>query len=246
MEEKINHILLVIDGNRRYAKKAGIPLEESYRLGADKVTKAVKWILEDNDVSSLTIFGLAISNLKGRRAIDIMPILDNQERAFRSWLDDGFFSKIRVRFIGKIYDAEFLEKLTGFSFPKSYIEACTELEKKTAANEGKTLNILLAYSGKLDALEAQGKFAQYASENQKSADVAVSDIAPSFDFYEHRGPDIDLIIRTSETRPLSDGPAHLCYFSEFVPIAKFWPEIGKEDIDGAINIFRGKQRRYGG
>lgn len=245
MAEKINHIFLVIDGNRRYAKRAGIPLEESYRLGAEKVTEAVKWILGEHDVPNLTIFGLALSNLKGRNAIDIMPILDNQEKAFRSWLGDEFFSGIKVRFIGEIYNGKLLESLTGFVFPKSYVEACRELERKTAANAGKTLNILIAYSGKTDALEAQRRFAQYASENQKNAGLAVSDIAPSFEFYEHSGPDIDLIIRTSETRPLSDGPAHLAFFSEFVPIGKFWPEIGKEDIDGAINIFHSKHRRYG-
>lgn len=234
MEEKLGHVFLVIDGNRRYAKKAGIPVEESYRLGAENVTKAVKWILGDNGAANLTIFGLALANLKGRHAVDIMPILENQEKAFRSWLDDDFFAKIRIRFIGKIKDLEFLEKATGFSFPKSYIEACRELEKKTACNTGKTLNILIAYSGRVDALDAQRNFSDSNTDE------------PSLDFYEHKGPEIDLIIRTSETRPLSDGPANLAFFSEFVPIDKLWPEVEKEDIDNAINTFRGKHRRYGG
>ncbi len=233
----LKHVFLVIDGNRRYAKKAGIPVEESYKMGAEKVTQAVKWILKEHDASSLTIWGLALLNLKGRHAADIMPILDNQERAFRSWLDDDFFRNIRIRFIGKINDEKFLFDSTGFSFPKSYVETCKELEKKTENNSGKSLNILIAYSGIQDALDAQKGFAEGLHED--------SDAKPSFEFYEHAGPQIDLIIRTSETRPLSDGPAHLAFFSEFVPISKFWPEIEKEDIGRAIKIFYSKERRFG-
>ncbi len=62
-EQKPNHVFLVIDGNRRYAKKAEIPLEESYRIGAEKVTQAAKWIRGEHDVSNLSIFGLALSKL---------------------------------------------------------------------------------------------------------------------------------------------------------------------------------------
>lgn len=166
-----------------------------------------------------------------------MPILQTQENAFRSWLDDEFFSNIKIKFIGKINDGKSLKNLTGFSFPSSYVEICKELEKKTEKNSGKVLNILIAYSGKVDALDAQKKFAESLR--------ADSGAEPSLGFYEHSGPDIDLIIRTSETRPLSDGPAHLALFSEFVPIGKFWPEIEKEDIDNAINIFNNKERRFG-
>jgi len=238
IEKKLNHVFLIIDGNRRFAKKAGIPLEESYRLGAEKVTNAVKWILGDNGAFNLTIWGLALSNLKGRHAEDMMPILQSQENTFRSWLDDGFFSNIRIKFLGKINDEKSLKEITGFSFPSSYVEICKELEKKTERNSGKVLNILIAYSGKVDALDAQKRFAERYRVD--------SCAEPSFGFYEHSGPDIDLIIRTSETRPLSDGPAHLVFFSEFVSIDKFWPEIERGDIDGAIKTFYGKDRRFGG
>lgn len=237
-EQNLNHIFLVIDGNRRYAKKAGIPLEESYRIGGEKVTKAVKWILGEHDISNLTIWGLALSNLQGRHAVDILPIIEAQEKTFRSWLDDDFFKDVKIRFIGKIKDEKFIFDNVGFSFPKSYIEICKQLEEKTACNTGKILNILIAYSGRQDALDAQKRFAE-----RLNADYGAE---PSIGFYEHDGPDIDLIIRTSETRPLSDGPAHLAFFSEFIPISKFWPEIEKEDIDEAISIFHSKHRRYGG
>ncbi len=236
-EQILNHIFLVIDGNRRYAKKAGIPIEESYKIGAEKVTEIAKHILGSHNIPNLTIFALAFSNLKGRHATDIMPILESQEKTARSWLNDDFFKNIRIRFIGKINDKKFLEKSTGFAFPESYIEACKQLEEKTINNSGKNLNILIAYSGKQDALDAQKRFAETLHVNPNAE--------PSFEFYEHNGPGIDLIIRTSETRPLSDGPAHLAFFSEFVPINKFWPEIEREDIDRVINIFYEKQRRFG-
>jgi len=237
-EQILNHVFLVIDGNRRYAKKAGIPIEESYRIGAEKVTQVVKHIFSNYNIPNVTIFALAFSNLKGRHAVDIMPILESQEKTARSWLDDDFFKNVRIRFIGKINDEKFLKENTDFSFPSSYVEACKELERKTANNTEKNLNILIAYSGKIDALDAQKKFVE-----KLRADSCAE---PSFDFYEHSGPDIDLIIRTSESRPLSDGPAHLAFFSEFVPINKFWSEIEKGDIDEAINIFNSKNRRLGG
>lgn len=236
-EEKLEHVFLVIDGNRRYAKKTGIPVEESYKIGGEKVTKAVKWILGDHVISSLTVWGLALSNLKGRHLTDILPIIETQEKTFRSWLDDDFFKGVRIRFIGKINDEKFLLKNMGFFFPKSYVEICKDLEKITENNSGKNLNILIAYSGRQDALDAQKRFAERLR--------ADSGAEPSFGFYEHAWPDIDLIIRTSETRPLSDGPAHLAFFSEFVSIGKFWPEIEKEDIDRAVSIFYGKERRFG-
>lgn len=237
-EQKIGHVFLIIDGNRRFAKKAGIPLDESYRIGAEKVTQAVKWVLGEHGVSNLTVWGLALSNLKGRHLTDILPIIETQEKTFRSWIDDDFFKNIKIKFIGKINDDKFIPENFGFSFPKSYVEACRELEKKTEKNSGKALNILIAYSGKADALDAQKRFA----ERQRTD----SGTEPSLDFYEHPGPEIDLIIRTSETRPLSDGPAHLAFFSEFVSIGKFWPEIERGDIDEAIRIFYSKHRRFGG
>ncbi len=237
MEIDPSHLGVIIDGNRRYAKKSGKSLVEVYTLGATKVYNTVRFVFTKTNINELTIYALSYDNLV-RNSDEIRPILNAQKETFEKWLTDDIFAKnkIQVRFIGE------LELL-----PKDIKKVCDKLGKMTSINTKKTLNILMAYSshreiGKtIDKIIKDITLDYRNSEGKEHITDIVNNIGKNLDITTP----VNLIIRNADEKRLSDFLLWQSNYAEMYSIEKLWPEITEKDIKKALTYFSTKKIKHG-
>ena len=239
---KIKHIGLIIDGNRRYAKSRDISYDEAYNLGAQKVDEIIKFIFSKTEVLEISIYMLSRDNLFRDRK-ELETILNAEERLFDSWSADKFFvnGNIHVRFVGELN-----------LLPVRFQRCCDNLKNKTSKNNSKILNLLVAYKGNAEVCEAVersikeiyriiNKF-EVSVNSSQSLNTALIEVINNN--LEIQTP-VDLIIRTANENRLSGFLPWQSEYAELYSINKFWPEITNNDITEAINSLAKKERKHG-
>ena len=215
----MKHVMIIPDGDRRYAVKKGIKTIDAYRKAAIVVKNLVDWILVKNNISEFTFFGLSYSNVIKRTKIDLEPILEIQTKALNEFAEDEIFHSNGIKVITNG------EK---HLLPRNYQNAISNVEKATQTYTNKKFNLLLGYSGKLDFERALKKT---LSQKKTSTfeDIQKNSSVPT---------PIDFLIRTAGEKRVSDGPLFALQHTEFCFIDKLFPELTKKDIDKALKSYK--------
>ncbi len=229
MTHQISHIGVILDGNRRFAKENGISNEEAYEIAARKVTGLVQWILIEKMAKTLSIYALSLDNVRKRLPAELEPIYTVQQKTYDYWRDSRLMldNNICVKFVGEIN-----------ILPKDYRKACLHLEMQTSRCNGKKFYILVAYSGKLEAIKTANHF-------RLIEPIDYNNIQDKFLNYLPVKEYVDLVIRTAGEQRLSDFLPYQSSYAEFIFIDKFFPAITKEDILEAIDNFEKRKRKFG-
>jgi tritrans,polycis-undecaprenyl-diphosphate synthase [geranylgeranyl-diphosphate specific] len=222
----MDHMMLIPDGDRRYAKKAGISNFEAYSKASKVVTNLVKWVLVDNNVKEFTFFGLSYNNIVKRKDEDLEPILKVQTNALNAFAEDKWVhdNKIKVLVHGQKH-----------LLPKEYLEAVCRIESLTTKYTNKKLNLLLGYSGEKDFENAIEK--TITNKEKPIFKNIVSNCSLT--------KPIDFVVRTANENRISDGPFFLTKYTEFYSIPPFFPELTKKDIDKTIKEYDNRKRTFG-
>ena len=230
-EDMPKHIAIIMDGNRRWAKKQGKPASYGHKEGAKTLEKIVRYANKIG-LKYITVYAFSTENWK--RAEDevkaLMLLLQN-------YLDD--YSKradtenIRVKILGDI---------TALSdgMQKS-IKKCME---RTKDNTGVTFNIALNYGGRDEIIKAIKKIAEDVKENKLDINNITEEVV-SNNLYTNGQPDPDLLIRTSGELRLSNFLPWQLVYSEFLFIDKNWPDFEEEDLDNSIIEYQKRTRKFG-
>ena len=214
----MNHVMIIPDGDRRYAVKKGIKTIDAYRKAAKVVKNLVDWILVKNDIPEFTFFGLSYSNVIKRSNEDLEPILEVQTNALNKFAEDDLFHNHGIKVI--VNGEKHL-------LPKEYQNAIMSVEKATQNYTNKKFNLLLGYSGKLDFERALKKtLDQHATPTFEN--ILKNSNIPT---------PIDYLIRTADEKRVSDSPLFALQYTEFYFIDKLFPELTKRDIDKALNAY---------
>jgi len=225
--KKLQHIAFIMDGNRRWAKKHGVPTLEGHKRGYAKVKEVGEWCLH-RGVAVMTVWAFSTENWK--RAKDEVGYL---MRLLRDALskDLAFYDEkgIRIRVLGR------REPL-----PLDVLRAVDNAQEKTKNHTKGTLNIALNYGGHAELVDATKAIVQ-----QGVAAEAITEKTIEEHLYTAGQPMPDLIIRTSERR-LSGFLSWQSAYSEIYFSDLHWPEFSEEELDRAIGDFRGIERRFGG
>ena len=155
---------------------------------------------------------------------------DYLEEALRDFMEEN----IRVRFIGDVS-----------AFPQELRKLIAEVEEASAPKTGMVLNLAMNYGGRAEILRGARAFA---------ADVRAGLCQPEdlteerFDRYLYTAgqPAPDLIIRPSGEQRVSNFLLWQCAYAEFVYFDILWPDFKPQDLDRALEIYRSRQRRFGG
>lgn len=225
------HIAIIMDGNRRWARKKGLDSKLGHKEGAKTLEKIVRYANKIG-LQYITVYAFSTENWK--RTEDevgtLMLLLQN-------YLDD--YSKradtenIRVKVIGDI-------SALSSGMQKS-IKKC---EERTRENTGVTFSIAINYGGRDEILKAIKEI----SSKVRNGELEVQDITEkiiSDNLYTVGIPDPDLLIRTSgELRTSNFLPWQIVY-SEFLFVEKNWPEFEEKDLDTAIQEYMRRNRKFG-
>lgn len=230
--EMPKHIAIIMDGNRRWARKRNLDPKVGHKEGAKTLEKIVRYA-NSIGLQYITVYAFSTENWK-RTEDEVGTLM----RLLQSYLDD--YSKradtenIKVKVIGEI-------SALSSGMQKS-IKKCIE---RTKDNTGVTFSIALNYGGRNEILEAVKEIAIQVKNGTLQIDDITEDTI-SNNLYTAGIPDPDLLIRTSgELRTSNFLPWQIVY-SEFLFIEKNWPEFDENDLDSAIEEYIKRNRKFGG
>jgi len=229
----IESIAFIPDGNRRYAKQAGISLAESYSLGTQKALDVVKWISKYSSIKVGTFYTFSLKNFeRSKLELDILfKIFEGQLDKVKS---DPLFEEngINLKFIGR-----------RDMFPLKLQEKMTSVEDYTSKFNGSRINLALGYDGQTEIVDAAQKFALDVQQGKaKPEDLSTGNFS-SYLYSDFKAP--DLIVRTSNEQRLSGFLTYQSSYSEFAFLNKYWPQITEHDVDEVITSFDERDRRFG-
>lgn len=227
-----NHIAIIMDGNRRWAKQRNLDVKLGHKKGAETLENIVKYCNKIG-IKYLTVYAFSTENWKrSKDEVGALMLL------FQNYLDN--FAKrvntdnIRINMLGD------KSKL-----PSGIIKGMNSAIEKTKNNTGLTLNVALNYGGRDEIVHAVKKIATDVRNNIINIDD-ISEETIANNLYTAKQPDPDLMIRTSgEMRTSNFLPWQLVY-SEFYFTNKFWPDFTTNDLDEAILEYSKRTRKFGG
>ena len=230
-----NHVAIVLDGNRRWAKLHLFDPGVGHHHGADKAEELLNWI-HDIGVKITTLYILSTENLD-RKDAELENIYKLLEIKLERLYDDERVHRRRMK-IKAIGDTTLL--------PHKLQEILTKLEESTAAYDSMFLNIAIAYGGQKELIEAIRKIAQMAKQGQIEVEEIDEKTIESCLYTSHLPqPSPDLILRTSGEKRLSGFLIWQSAYSELMFMDVFWPEFRKIDLMRAIRTYQRRVRRYG-
>ena len=225
------HVAIILDGNRRFARKKGLMPWQGHRFGVKKVEDIINWCNELG-VKELTLYSFSLDNFKrhSREKKILFSLfksnikkLDSDERLNKN--------KIRVRFIGRIN-----------MFPKDLQKNMHSLMNKTKKNKKFKLNFAMAYSGKAEITDSL-KHIIKKIKNKKINEKNITEKLINENLYLSSAPDI--LIRPGGEKRISDFLLWQICYSEIFFIDKLWPEFTKEDLMECVEEFKRRERRFG-
>ncbi len=230
-----NHVAIILDGNRRWAKRNLYLPKIGHYNGADRVEELIDWCNELG-IKIITLYALSTENLE-RNDEELEYLFDLIEQRLEKLLADPKLHEFRmnVKAIGKV---ELLpERITG---------VLKKLEEATHNYDNIYLNIAIAYGGKTELLDAVRKVADMVKGGRLDVKDIGKDIIESCLYTSHLPqPEPDMILRTSGEQRLSGFLIWQSAYSELVFMDVFWPEFRKIDLMRAIRTYQRRQRRYG-
>ena len=230
--EDINHIAIIMDGNRRWAKEKGLNTKQGQKQGANTLEKIVRYANKIG-LKYLTVYAFSTENWKRTKEEvgALMLLLKNYLDDFAKKVDT---ENIKINVLG---DIKQLDK----SLQKSIVSAM----ERTKQNTGLTFNIAFNYGGRAEIVKAVKEIANEIKTNELKVEN-IDEETISNHLYTKKQPDPDLLIRTSgELRTSNFLPWQIVY-SEFYFIDKNWPDFTEEDLDLAIEEFKRRSRKFGG
>jgi short-chain Z-isoprenyl diphosphate synthase len=232
------HIGIILDGNRRHAERHGVSdAREIYSLGAAKLDDVLDWCVE-LAVPAVTLWVFSTDN-RGRPLEQVSGILAAVEAKVRTLTDHPKIHRrrVRVQAIGK-FDL----------LSPSLREAICAASEATAAYDGMTLTIAIAYGGQDEIVDAVRALLVEQAERGLTVADAISEITRdgiARHLYMAGSPDPDLIIRTSGEIRLSGFLLWQSAYSEFYFCDVPWPAFRKIDFLRAVRSYQHRKRRFG-
>ena len=229
-----DHVAIIQDGNRRYARSRGDDAPDGHRAGADTTERVLDWCA-DLGVEELTLYAFSTENFD-RPEEELDPLFDLLEDKLREFADAERVHDqgVCIRALGDV------ERL-----PTRVRDAVDYAEERTAGYDGFTLNIALAYGGRNELLGAVRAVARDVADGDLAADdVGVAEVESRL--YRRPVRDVDLIIRTGGDERTSNflpwhanGNEAAAYFC-----SPYWPEFSKVDFLRSIRTYEAREESW--
>jgi len=225
------HVGIIMDGNGRWAQRHGLPRLEGHRVGADSVRDVTR-AARELGIEALTLY--AFSSQNWQRPVDevtgLMQLLRDYLLGERSEILEN---SIRLDAVGDI------DRL-----PSLVKEPLDELRAASAGNRGMTLTLALSYGGRESIARAVRAAVGDITAGRLTADELDVERFNSY-LPTARLPPLDLLIRTSGERRISNFMLWEMAYAELVFIDVQWPEFRREHLYGCLDQYAARERRFG-
>ena len=219
----INHVAIIMDGNGRWGLKHKNSRNAGHKAGLNTVEKIINITIK-NDIKYLTLFAFSTENWN-RPKSEINYLFNLLENFLKSKIEDLNRRNIKLNIIG-------FKK-----FPKKLNKLLIKSEKKTFKNKTLQINLALNYGSKLELINA---FKNLAKNKQK---ISVNNLSKNL--LTKNIPDPDFLIRTGNTKRLSNFLLWQLAYAEIFFEKKLWPDFNERDYNKIIKNFRKIKRNFG-
>ncbi len=225
------HIAIILDGNGRWAKKRGLPRTAGHAAGAETFRKIALYC-RDIGVDYLTVYAFSTENWK-RSDDEVGAIMRLLNKYLHEAIDTMERDGMKMRIFGDV---------TGLS-PE--LQALAHRTDEIADRiDGFQANICLNYGGRDEIVQAARRYARDLAEGRAEGELTEEKFGSYL--YSAGVPDPDLLIRPGGEQRLSNFLLWQCAYAEFYFTDVLWPDFTPAELDKAIEVFRSRDRRYGG
>ena len=225
------HLGIIMDGNRRWAERRGLPRGIGHKAGAEAARRAVEAVAEAG-IPWLTLFAFSSENW-ARPAEEVRDLTALMRLYLRTEVESLAKNGVRLRVIGE-----------RDRFGPETARAIAEAEAATAAGARLNLNVAVSYGGRAEiAAAARAVAAKIAAGLLRPEQVDEAMLAAHLSTAGM--PDPDLIIRTSGEQRLSNFLLWQSAYAEFLFLDVLWPDFAAEHLAAALDAFGRRERRYG-
>lgn len=210
-----NHISFVMDGNRTFAKRNGLPLKEGHRRGADALLKVIECCIKLN-IANITIYAFSIENFNRPKG-EVNTIFELLVSKLAYIAEDNQFckaKKLRVKIIGN-----------RTLIPQKILKDIEEVENKTREFTEHTLFVAFPYTSRDDITHSIKAIVSKASERKISPEQVDEKMIENNFYYEGEAGKVDILVRTSGHTRLSDYMLWQCHQDSVIELCNtLWPE----------------------
>ena len=219
------HVAIIMDGNGRWAEARELPRVAGHREGAEAV-RAVTRAARRIGIQALTLYAVSTENW-GRPEPEVDALMHLLAEFLESERGEMMANGIRLNAIGD------LSRL-----PAAVREKLASVQAETAGNRGMILTLALSYGGRQELVQAARRAAA-----AKGAALEAEDLESAL--WTAGLPDLDLLVRTSGERRISNFLLWQCAYAELVFTDVLWPDFRDAELFAALAEFQARDRRFG-
>ncbi|MBF0622051.1 MAG: di-trans,poly-cis-decaprenylcistransferase [Magnetococcales bacterium] len=230
-ESMPRHVAIIMDGNRRWAKRRHLPSLEGHRRGVKSVRRTISACL-DLGIETLTVYTFSSENWQ-RAAEEVSALMNLLSFHLRKEMEDFVEKEVRFRALGRLD-----------GLPDKILEGIDLLESTTKDFRRLNFNIAVNYGGRLELVDAARELAHKVAQGTLNPDdIDETLFADQLTTVGQADP--DLLIRTGGDHRISNFLLWQLAYTELVFMNLYWPEFEKIHMIQAIEEFSRRERRFG-
>ena len=226
------HVAIIMDGNGRWAKARRLPRVAGHRRGVEAARRVVR-AAGDLGIEVLTLYAFSSENWR-RPAEEISDLMGLLRRFIVDDIEELAEAGVKLRVIGDYH-----------AFQPDVVRLIDDAIARTAANTTTTLAIALNYGSQNELAQAARRLAERARAGEVDPAAITAD-ALERELYTADLPPVDLLIRTSGERRLSNFLLWQAAYAELLFVDTLWPDFGEAELTAALEEFSRRERRFGG
>lgn len=227
----LQHIAVIMDGNRRWAKEKNLPSAFGHKKGVDAL-KTIMRACDDFGIKYLTVYAFSTENWN-RKKEEVDFLMNLLGETIKNELQEMHENGVVINFIGD------LTKLS----PKLQ-EILAHAVEVTKDNSGVRLQIAFNYGSRDEIVHAVKSIAEKVKSGELDLE-SINEQLISDNLYTSKIPDPDLLVRTGGEMRVSNYLLWQIAYSELLVTKRYWPEFDKNALADAVLEFNHRQRRYG-
>lgn len=226
-ETNLQHVAIIMDGNRRWAKEHFLPTMMGHKKGVDSL-KNVTRACDDFGIKYLTLYAFSTENWN-RKQEEVDFLMDLLATTLKNELKELNENNVKMNFIGDLS-----------ALNQNLQNILIHSKETTKNNTGVVLTVAINYGSRDEIVNAVKNIIK---DNKKEEEITTELISNYL--YTKNIPDPDLLIRTSGEKRISNYLLWQIAYSEIYITDTYWPEFDKEQLSKAVIEFGLRQRRYG-
>ena len=219
-----NHLGIIMDGNRRWAREKNKKTIEGHLAGANRILSLAKYIFK-RGVHYLSIYAFSTENFN-RSEEEVSYLMNLIVKFFNERADELNENNIKIIVSGK-----------RDHFSSKVLKCIDDVCKMTENNTGGVLNVCLNYGGRAEIIDAIKKIRETNEEitEENFGKFLYQDL-----------PDLDFVIRTSGEERISNFMLWQISYAEFYFPSVYFPDFDEEEFEKALLVYNKRDRRFGG